>query len=184
MSEKQLDHITLSILSKISSSKLKEGFNLIIKEYNQKVYWHIRRILNNHEDTNDVLQNTFIKIWKALPKFKGDAKIYTWIFRIATNEAITFLNKNMKHKSTSNNATIKEPSTTQAAIKMDATEIERKLEEAISLLPEKQRIVFNLKYFEDLKYDEISTITDTSVGALKASYHLAVKKIEKKLTED
>lgn len=182
MIEKKLDNITLSVLTKIKSSELKEAFNTIIEAYNKKTYWHIRRILINHEDTNDVLQNTFIKIWNGLNKFKGDAKIYTWIFRIATNEAITFLNK--KRLKTTSIEEYNAPITTQEDISMDATEIEIKLEHAISLLPEKQRIVFNLKYFENLKYDEISIITNTSVGALKASYHLAVKKIEKKLTND
>jgi RNA polymerase sigma-70 factor (ECF subfamily) len=184
MSQEHLDHITITILNEVKNNNLEEAFKLIIAEYNQKIYWHIRRILISHEDTNDVLQNTFIKIWKALPKFKGEAKIYTWIFRIATNESITFINKKKGAMSISETPNFKEPSTTQADIKMDATEIERKLEEALSLLPEKQRIVFNLKYFEDLKYDEISSITATSVGALKASYHLAVKKIEKYLTTD
>lgn len=184
MKKEELDDITIIILNDIKNSHFEEAFNLIIKEYNQRIYWHIRRILISHEDTNDVLQNTFIKIWKGLPKFKGESKIYTWIFRIATNESITFLNKNKKNISITNSSTLKEKSTTQADIKMDATEIERRLEEAIVLLPEKQRIVFNLKYYEELKYEEISMITDTSVGALKASYHIAVKKIENYLTSD
>ncbi len=180
----KLDHISHSIQDLLSEKKQKEAFDLIIQEYNQKIYWHIRRILISHDDTNDVLQNTFIKIWRGIANYKGDAKIYTWIYRIATNESITFLNKKKKNSLYDNIDAIQEPYTTQAAIKMDSTEIEKRLEAAISTLPEKQRIVFNLKYFEDMKYEDISSITQTSVGGLKASYHLAVKKIEKYLTSN
>ncbi|MCT4581406.1 MAG: RNA polymerase sigma factor [Flavobacteriales bacterium] len=178
----KLDHISHKILGLLSSGNAQAAFDLIIQEYNQKIYWHIRRIIISHDDTNDVLQNTFIKIWKGLLNYKGEAKIYTWIYRIATNESITFLNK--QKKAPLYDGTTQEPYTTQAAIQMDATEIEKRLELALLTLPEKQRIVFNLKYFEDMKYEDISAITQTSVGALKASYHLAVKKIEKFLTSN
>lgn len=182
MKKKELDLISSQIILNIKNSDLKSAFKVIVAEYSEKLYWHIRRIVLSHEDANDVLQNVCLKIWNALAKYKGDAKIYTWLYRIATNESITFLNKNNKRIKSLGEQHYIEPSTTQDAIKMDATEIEQKLEQAILTLPEKQRIVFNLKYFEELKYNEISSITDTSVGALKASYHLAVKKIEKYLT--
>lgn len=181
---KEIDKISTQINQLLKRKEFQNAFNLIIKEYDQKIYWHIRRILNSHDDTNDVLQNTFIKIWKGLSNFKGDSKIYTWIYRIATNEAITFLNKRKKIINNSEIHIQKEAFTTQEAIKMDASEIEKKLEQAILTLPEKQKIVFNLKYFENMKYEDISSITETSVGGLKASYHLAVKKIEKFLTSD
>lgn len=184
MKKKELDIISSQIISKLKKSDVNDAFKIIVKEYSEKLYWHIRRIVLSHEDANDVLQNTFLKIWKALANYKGDAKIYTWLYRISTNESITFLNKNKNRIKSIGDQYFQEPSTTQEAIKMDATEIEQKLEQAILTLPEKQRIVFNLKYFENLKYDDISSITETSVGALKASYHLAVKKIEKLLTSN
>lgn len=180
----KIDEINIQIKKLLNKKKFKQAFNLIVNEYNQKIYWHIRRILNSHDDTNDVLQNTFIKIWKGLAAFKNEAKIYTWIYRIATNESITFLNKRKKIIHITNSTTQQERITTQETIKMDASEIERRLEQAIITLPEKQRIVFNLKYFENMKYEDISSITQTSIGGLKASYHLAVKKIEKILTSD
>lgn len=178
----RLDYISNTIKDLLAEKNAKAAFDLIIQEYNQKIYWHIRRILISHDDTNDVLQNTFIKIWKGLSNYKGEAKIYTWIYRIATNESITFINKRKKIIHITDSTTQQEHSTTQDSIKMDATEIEKRLENAIMTLPEKQRIVFNLKYFENMKYEDISAITQTSVGGLKASYHLAVKKIEKHLT--
>ena len=183
MKLQELDNISIKVLSELKKADSKAAFKLIVTEYSEKLYWHIRRIVLSHDDANDVLQNTFIKVWNGLEKFKGDAKIYTWLYRIATNESITFLTKNNKRiQRIEDSSYTEEPSTTQESIKMDASTIEQKLEQAILTLPEKQRIVFNLKYFEELKYEEIAKITATSVGALKASYHLAVKKIEKYLT--
>jgi len=160
------------------------AFNLIVRKYQERLYWMIKRIVNDHDDTDDVLQNVFIKAWKALPKFRADANLYTWLYRIATNESITFINKRKKDLFTS----VDDPSI-QLEEKSNLNdpsgeEILEKLELAIATLPEKQRIVFQLKYFEEKKYNEISTILDTSVGALKASYHHAVKKIELYLTQD
>ena len=175
------DTITIKVLESINNKEYKKSFELIIATYHKQLYWHVRRIVVTHDDANDVLQNVFIKVWKYLPKFKGDAKVFTWLYRIATNESLTFLAKKKKVSSI-NTGIIGEPSVSQVEVSMDSSEIQRRLEEAIATLPDKQRVVFNLKYFEDLKYSEMASITNTSVGALKASYHLAVKKIEKYLT--
>lgn len=157
------------------------GFNLIVREYQKRLYFQIRRLVLTHEDTDDVLQNTFIKAWKGLVKFRGDSKLSTWLFSIATNEALNHLRKNKKRL---NDVGVEMISDKQASSFIDSNEIQIKLEKALLTLPEKQRIVFHLKYFEDLRYSEISKITSTSEGALKASYHLAVKKIETFLTQD
>ena len=154
----------------------------IIKKYERKVYWHIRKIVIDHDDSDDVLQNTFIKVWENLANFREDSKLYTWIYRIATNEALAFLKK----KRTKFFLPIVDVES-ELSNKIDdssqftGTEIERKLQKALLKLPEKQRLVFNMKYFDDMKYEDISEVLGTSVGALKASYHHAVKKIEKYL---
>ena len=161
------------------------AFNLIVRKYQEKLYWHIRKIVIKHEDSNDILQNTFIKVWKGLDGFREDSKLYTWLYRIATNESLTFL-KQQKTKyllpivDYENN--LKE--TLESDVYFNGDEIQRNLQKAILGLPEKQRIVFNMKYFDEMKYDDMSEILETSVGALKASYHHAVKKIEKYFTED
>ncbi len=161
------------------------AFNLIVRKYQEKLYWHIRKIVIRHEDSNDILQNTFIKVWKGLDGFREDSKLYTWLYRIATNESLTFL-KQQKTKyllpivDYENN--LKE--TLESDEYFNGDEIQIRLQKAILGLPEKQRIVFNLKYFEEMKYDDMSKVLDTSVGALKASYHHAVKKIEKYFSED
>ncbi len=144
----------------------------------------MRKIVIDHDDTNDVVQNTFIKIWKALPNFRGDSKIYTWLYRIATNESITFLKKKRKHLFQSIDEVSHGLSSQIDGPYFDGDEIERKLQKAILTLPTKQRLVFNMKYFDELKYDEISEILGTSVGALKASYHHAKNKIEDYLTNN
>ncbi|CAG0990952.1 RNA polymerase sigma-H factor [Flavobacteriales bacterium] len=158
------------------------AFNLIVKKYQQKIYWHIRRMVIDHDDANDVTQNTFIKAWKGLETFKQEAQLYTWLYRIATNESINFLNKKRKvlllplidvERELSNKL--------EADAYFSGNVIQKKLQKALLQLPEKQRIVFNLKYFEEMKYEDMSTILNTSVGALKASYHIAVKKIEEYL---
>lgn len=159
------------------------AFNLLVREYQKKLYWHIRKILIDHDDTDDVLQNVFIKVWKNLENFKEEAQLYTWLYRIATNESITFLNQKKKRAG----IPIDEVSHFLAAnLESDhyfkGNEIQAKLQKAILSLPDKQRIVFNMKYFDNIKYEEMSTILETSVGALKASYHHAVKKIEVYLT--
>ena len=157
------------------------AFNLIVRKYQKQLYFHIRRVVLTHEDSDDVLQNTFLKAWKGLNNFKENSKLSTWLYTIATNEALTHIKKNKKRFITLSLEIAKEQ---HSPIYISSDEIQIKLEKALLTLPEKQRIVFHLKNTEDLKYSEISEITGTSVGALKASYHLAVKKIEKFLTQD
>jgi RNA polymerase sigma factor (sigma-70 family) len=174
------------ILLKFGVEKTRnEAFNLLLTKYQQKIYWHIRRLVIDHDDTDDLVQETFVKVWKNLANFRSDSQLYTWIYRIATNESITFLNK----KKLKNNISLDDVSSElaeslTAANYFDGDKIQRKLQEAILTLPEKQRIIFNMKYFDDMKYDEISEVLGTSVGALKASFHIAVKKIESILTND
>jgi RNA polymerase sigma-70 factor (ECF subfamily) len=159
------------------------AFSELVKEFSEPLYWQIRKIVLSHDDANDVLQNTFIKIWTSIENFRGDSKLSTWLYRIAINEAITFLNK----QKTANNISIDDADTylvsrLEGDEYFDGDEAQLKLQKAILTLPEKQRIVFNLKYFDEMKYEEMSEILETSVGALKASYHHAVKKIEEFLS--
>ena len=159
-----------------------EAFNHIVSQYTERLYWHIRRFLCNHEDTNDLLQDVFIKIWAALPSFRGDAQLFTWIYRIATNEVLNYLRKQrFKALVSFQDATeILERKIDEDA-HFNGNALQRELHKAIQRLPEKQRIVFNLRYFDELKYEQISQITGTSVGALKASYHHAYNKIKEDL---
>lgn len=174
------------ILDLIQNKATKEkGFNLLLDKYQERMYWNIRRIVISHEDANDVLQNTCVKIWRALDNFKAQSAMYTWLYRISVNESLQHL------KQQKNKIFIREEEVqTQLLEKLEADvffegdEIERKLQQAIILLPKKQRLVFNMKYYEELKYEEISEVLGTSVGALKASYHLALKKLEQYLKED
>lgn len=155
------------------------AFNLLVRKYQKKIYWHVRRIVIDHDDANDVVQNTFIKSWNGLEGFKEESQLFTWLYRIATNESITFLNKKKKNLRVSFDDIQHTLSRTlQDDNFFKGDEIQLKLQNAILTLPEKQRIVFNMKYYDDLKYEEMSEILGTSVGALKASYHHAVKKIE------
>lgn len=174
------------ILAKFSNEKTRnEAFNLLLSKYQQKIYWHIRRFVIDHDDTDDLVQDVFIKVWKNLEKFRSDSQLYTWIYRIATNESITFLNK----KKQRNNIPLDEISgdladTLVASDYFNGDKIQMKLQKALLTLPDKQRLIFNMKYFDELKYEEISEITGTSVGALKASFHIAVKKIEAFMLND
>lgn len=155
------------------------AFQTLVQRYQKPLYNHIRNIVLNHDDTDDVLQNTFIKVYQYLSGFKGDSKLFSWMYRIATNEAITFINQKAKRNGmTSIAMQTKIVENLQSDVYFDGNEIQLKLQKAILLLPEKQQLVFKMKYFEELKYEEISEIVGTSVGALKASYHHAVKKIE------
>lgn len=156
-----------------------EAFQKLLSVYQKPLYNHIRNIVLNHDDADDVLQNTFIKVFQYLKSFKGESKLFSWMYRIATNEAITFLNQKAKVNGVST-ATLQNKAidNLQADVFFDGNEIQLKLQKAIANLPEKQQLVFKMKYFEELKYEEISEILGTSVGALKASYHHAVKKIE------
>ncbi len=161
------------------SSKKEQAFRLLISKYKERLYWHIRKIVLNHDDADDVLQNTFIKIWNGLDSFRAESSLFTWLYRIATNESITFLNqkkKKMTASLTDENEFLM--NNLESDTYFDGDHWQMLLQKAIALLPEKQRIVFNLKYFDDMKYEEMSEILETSVGALKASYHHAVKKVE------
>jgi len=168
------------ILSKFQNEKTRnEAFSILLKKYQQKVYWHVRRIVIDHDDADDLVQDVFIKVWKNLAGFRNDAQLYTWIYRIATNESITFLNKKKQKNNVSLDDVAYELADTLAdSAYFNGDHAQRKLQEALLTLPEKQRLVFNMKYFDDMKYEEISQVLGTSVGALKASFHLAVKKIE------
>lgn len=158
------------------------AFRELLQLYQKPLYNHIRNIVLNHDDTDDVLQNTFLKIFQNLSKFKGESKLFSWIYRIATNEALTFLQQKARKTGISNEEVQQKAiNKLESDVFFDGDEIQLKLQKAIALLPEKQQLVFKMKYFEELKYEEISEIVDTSVGALKASYHLAVKKIEEYL---
>ncbi len=155
------------------------AFQKLMREYQRPLYNHIRNIVLNHDDTDDVLQNTFIKVFQYLNGFKGDSKLFSWMYRIATNEAITFINNKAKRNGTTSEAIqTKIVENLVADEYFDGNDIQIKLQKSIALLPEKQQLVFKMKYFEELKYEEISEILGTSVGGLKASYHHAVKKIE------
>lgn len=161
-----------------------EAFRKLIQLYQKPLYNHIRNIVLNHDDTDDVLQNTFMKVFQNLENFKGESKLFSWMYRIATNEALTFLQQKAKKQGISSEEVQKNAlSKLESDVFFDGDEIQLKLQKAIATLPEKQQLVFKMKYFEELKYEEISEIVDTSVGALKASYHLAVKKIEEFLKQ-
>lgn len=161
------------------------AFACIVKTYSKKMYWHIRRIVNDHDDANDIVQNAMIKTWKGLSNFKGDAQLYTWLYRIATNEAITFLNSNKKRATMQlQNPDYELSQSITAEPWMDGDAASKKLERAIDALPMKQKQVFVMRYYDEMKYEEMEQLLGTSAGALKASYHHAVKKIENYLKED
>ena len=155
------------------------AYTSIIKKYQEKLYWHIRRLVVDHEDANDVLQNVFIRVWKALENFREDSQLYTWLYRIATNESLTFIEAQKKRSSVSLSDVESGLSNKIVADKhFDPDKLEWKLQLAIQQLPEKQRVVFSLRYYDEMPYEEMSRVLETSEGALKASYHHAVKKIE------
>lgn len=172
-----------------SVSGKERAFTLLIEQYQQKIYWHIRRMVQNHDDANDVMQNTFIKVWKGLENFRADSQLFTWVYRIATNETITFINSRNKKVVISfdgNDGGDDEDNNYAPAnyLKGDAAEvdgddIQARLQKAINSLPEKQKMVFNLRYYDEMPYEQMSEILGTSEGALKASYHHAAQKIEK-----
>jgi len=168
------------LLEQLKSNNNKDqAFKDLVTLYKERLYWHIRHIVKSHEDSDDVLQNTFIKVYKNIQNFKGDSKLYSWMYRIATNESITFINKNAKRLQITNEETqLLAINNLKADVYFEGEEIQLKLQRAIALLPQKQQLVFNMKYFEELKYKDMAIILETSEGALKASYHIAVKKIE------
>ncbi len=160
-------------------AQCRQAFNKVITTYSAPLYWQIRRMVQSHDDANDLLQNTFLKAWQNLENFRGDAKLSTWLYKIAINESISHLERERKRANLS-----LDDQESQLAHLIEADEningdaLAQKLREAIATLPEKQRLVFNMRYYDEMKYEDMSEILGTSVGALKASYHLAVKKIE------
>lgn len=156
------------------------AFTQIVRKYQERTYWHIRKIVIDHDDTDDVLQNVFIKMWKHLENFREESQLFTWIYRIATNESLTFIERNKKKANniSLDNENYNFTNTIKADKNFDASKLEWKLQLAIQQLPEKQRIVFNLRYYEEMPYEQMSKILETSEGALKASYHHAAKKVE------
>jgi RNA polymerase sigma-70 factor (ECF subfamily) len=171
------------LIERLQEPEFREAaFRELVEAYQERLYWHIRRIVLTHDDTDDVLQETFIKVYRNIDGFKGNSKLYSWMYRIATNEALSFLKRNSKVQA------VDQEEARQLMMRrltadpyFDGDQAELDLQAALAALPEKQRLVFNMKYFEEMKYDDISEVLDTSVGALKASYHLAVKKIKKYL---
>jgi RNA polymerase sigma-70 factor (ECF subfamily) len=174
------------IIEKILSEETRDyGFNLLTREYQERIYWHVRKMVIDHEDANDLVQDIFIKIWNNLESFRKDSKLYTWIYRIATNETLNFLSKKRKKFFLPiHDVTAELSGKLDQGVLLDGNEVELRLQKALLKLPEKQRLVFNMKYFDNLKFEEIAEITQTSVGALKASYHHAVKKIEENIQLD
>ena len=156
-----------------------KAFTSIIKKYQEKLYWHLRRMVIDHEDANDVLQNVMIRVWNGLENFREDSQLYTWLYRVATNECLTFLEQQKKRAAVSLSDVESGLSNKIKADRyFDGNKLEWKLQLAIQQLPEKQRIVFQLRYYDEMPYEEMSRVLETSEGALKASYHHAVKKIE------
>jgi RNA polymerase sigma-70 factor (ECF subfamily) len=174
------DSSDAELLVQFRSEQTKErAYTSIIKKYQERLYWHIRRMVVDHDDTNDVLQNVFIRVWNGLANFREDSQLYTWLYRIATNESLTFL-ENQKKRSAVSLSDVETglSNKIKADQNFDANRLEWKLQLAIQKLPEKQRLVFNLRYYDEMPYEEMSRILETSEGALKASYHHAAKKIE------
>ncbi len=178
MAQQNLDDKELLMQFKNAATK-ERAFTAIIKKYQEKLYWHIRRMVVQHEDANDVLQNMFIKVWKGLDNFREDSQLFTWLYRIATNESLTYLEQQKRRSSVSlsdveNGLSEK----LRSERDFDSNKIEWKLQLAMQQLPDKQRAVFNLRYHDEMPYEEMSRVLETCEGALKASYHHAVKKIE------
>ncbi len=168
------------LLRLFKQDKTKEkAFEQLVQMYQEKLYWHIRRMLISHDDTNDVLQNVFIRVWRSLHNFREDSQLYTWLYRIATNECLTFIEQQKKRNVVEwNDETIALTNKVKADTNFDAAQLEWKLQLAIQTLPQKQKLVFNLRYYDEMPYEEMSRILETSEGALKASYFHAAKKIE------
>ena len=171
-------------LIRLLHNDTREGFRLVVEKYSSRLYWHIRRLVILHEDADDALQNTFMNAWKNIGEFRNESSLYTWLYTIATNESLSIINKRKRNSAVSlDDIGSYFASSAEGSTWFDGDEAEIKLQNAILKLPEKQRIVFNLKYFDDMTYHEMSKVLKTSEGALKASYHHAVKKIEKILEE-
>jgi RNA polymerase sigma-70 factor (ECF subfamily) len=171
------DEQILSLLK--NETSYEKGFRTLMEKYQERLYWHIRKMVYEHDDANDVIQNTFIKVYRSIERFEGKSQLYTWLYRIATNESITFLNKKKKKQTTSiDDGETNLSNRLKADEYFDGDEIQMQLQLALERLPEKQRMVFNMRYFDEMSYADISEVLETSVGALKASYHHASKKIE------
>ncbi len=174
------------LLDMFHSGSRERAFTLLVQKYQERVYYHIRRMVKDHDDTDDVMQNTFMKVWRGLENFRADAQLFTWMYRIATNETLTFLNQRNRKATVAfenNDAEDEEGYAPANYIKgdshqVDAEDIQARLQRAIESLPEKQKIVFNLRYYDEMPYEQMSEVLDTSVGALKASYHHAARKVE------
>ncbi|MEM8524745.1 MAG: sigma-70 family RNA polymerase sigma factor [Bacteroidota bacterium] len=167
------------------SAQVERGFRLLMSKYQERLYWQVRRLVTEHEDANDVIQNVFVKVYRSIGNFEGKSKLYTWLYRIATNEAITFLNKKKRRQTSSiDEEEIDLANRLKADHYFDGDAAQLRLQQALVRLPEKQRLVFNMRYFDEMSYKEISASLSTSVGALKASYHHAVKKVEAFLKEE
>ncbi|MBN2806111.1 MAG: RNA polymerase sigma factor [Prolixibacteraceae bacterium] len=166
-------------------SSKSDAFRDLVESYQQRIYWHIRKMVISHDDADDILQNVFIKIWNNIDSFREESGLYTWVFRIATNETLTFLSQQKRraqYTGSMDNDFLSEQLTSDPYI--DGTDIQLRLQKAILTLPDKQRMVFNMKYFDEMKYNDMAGVLGTSVGALKASYHHAVKKIEEYLKKE
>lgn len=172
----------LFIESLIHPETQNSAFKQLVQQYQKPLYFHIRNIVLNHDDADDVLQNTFIKVFSNIKNFKGESKLYSWMYRIATNESLTFIEQRAKKQGISNEEVQQKAiMSLEADVYFEGNEMQLKLQKAIATLPEKQQLVFKMKYFEEMKYENMSEILDTSVGGLKANYHHAVKKIEEYL---
>jgi RNA polymerase sigma-70 factor (ECF subfamily) len=179
LSNIKIDSDILALLE----TDINKGFRLIVERYSTRLYWHIRRLVILHEDANDALQNTFVNAWRNISNFRSESSIYTWLYAIATNEAISLINKRTRNSAVSLDDLGKWfANSMEGSTWFDGDSAQVKLQNAILKLPEKQRIVFNMKYFEDMSYKDMSIVLKTSIGALKASYHHAVRKIENILT--
>ncbi|MGN6567846.1 MAG: RNA polymerase sigma factor [Flavipsychrobacter sp.] len=177
------DHILVASFKNESTKE--KAFTSLVAKYQERLYWHIRRMVVEHEDTNDILQNMFIKVWKNLAEFREESNLYTWLYRIATNETLTWLEQQKRRTAISlsdNEHVFADKLVAQKGF--DSNKIEWRLQQAIQALPEKQRLVFNLRYYDEMPYEEMAAVLDTSAGALKASYHHAVKKVQAFLLND
>lgn len=173
------------IASLKTESTREKAYYLLVDTYKERLYWHIRKIVITHDDADDVLQNTFIKIFRNIDSFKGDSKLFSWMYRIATNESITFLNQKAKQLQLNSEELIsRKVNQLQSDVYFEGDAIQLKLQQAIATLPQKQQLVFNMKYFDDITFKTMADILETSEGALKTSYHIAKQKIEKFLLQD
>lgn len=179
MSKVSSDTETTELIARLREpATCRAAFGDVIKLYSEQLYWQIRRMVQDHDDANDLLQNTFIKAWSSIENFRGDARLSTWLYKIAINESLTFLEKERKRLNVPIDDESQMLKTIEADPYVDGDEIALELRKAVASLPDKQRLVFNMRYYDEMKYEDMSAILGTSVGALKASYHLAVKKIE------